>query len=100
MDDKDIRLRLFRKLLIKRVTGNSKKTVDRVKGWFPSDEEGHVEDVIEQLIRDPHIPLQRYGGGSRDNVQLTGIPEAVRYYDKIGGEIPLGYEEFERYLEH
>ena len=63
------------------------KQVDTVKNWFATDEQGRVESLIREMIRDPGSPLEGYGG-SRDNVRLTSIDDAKRYIREHGGELP------------
>lgn len=91
MDDQSIRNRVVEKLLHKRVTGAHKKQVATVKNWLPSHEQGRGEQLVREMIRDPDAPLEAYGG-SRDNVRLSSIDDAVAYLRDNGGEIPFGFD--------
>ena len=88
-DDEDIRLDVVEKLARKKVVGNHKKTVDTVKNWFPSHEQGKAEEVIREMVSDTETPVEQYGG-SRDNIRLTGLDDAKRYLRENGGELPWG----------
>jgi len=88
---RSIRNRVVEKLLHKRVTGAHKKQVGTVKNWLPSHEQGRGERLIREIIRDPEAPLEAYGG-SRDNVRLTSVDDAVAYLRDNGGEVPFGFE--------
>lgn len=85
--DRELRLKVIRKIARRRVVGSHEKQVDTVKNWFVTDEQGRVEDLIHEMIRDPDAPLERYGG-SRDNVRLTSIEAAKRYTLERGGDLP------------
>jgi hypothetical protein len=89
--DQSIGNRVVEKLLHKRVTGAHKRQVDAVKNWLPSHEQGSGERLIREMIRDPEAPLEAYGG-SRDNVRLTSVDEAVAYLRENGGDVPFGFE--------
>lgn len=43
------------------------------------------------MIRDPDAPLEGYGG-SRDNVRLASVDDAVAYLRENGGELPFGFD--------
>lgn len=88
-DNEDIRLDVVEKLARKKVGGNHKKTVDTVKNWFPSHEQGKAEEVIRDMVSDPSTPVESYGG-SRDNIRLTGLDDAKEYIRENGGELPWG----------
>lgn len=91
-DDWNLRLKTVQKLTRQRVTGAHKKQVDTVKNWFSTVEQGRVEELIRNMIRDPGRPLEA-DGGSRDNVRLTSIQDAKRYIEDHGGELPWGLRE-------
>jgi len=86
-DDGELRAKIVRKLVRRKVVGAHMKQVDTVKNWFATDEQGRVESLIREMIRDPGSPLEGYGG-SRDNVRLTSIDDAKRYIREHGGELP------------
>jgi len=89
MVEEEVQVRVVQLLARKRVVRAHKKQVDTVKNWFATDEQGHVEDVIRDMIRDPDAPLEGYGG-SRDNVRLTSIDDAKQSIVERGGELPWG----------
>ena len=72
----------------------TKKQVDTVKNWFTSSDQGRIEALIREMLRDPEAPVEAYGG-SRDNVRLTSIAEAKRYIVDHGGELPWGLRDSE-----
>jgi hypothetical protein len=86
-DDEELRVQIVRRLARKKVVGAHKKQVDTVKNWFASSDQGRVEDLIHEMIRDSNAPLQGYGG-SRDNVRLTSIADAKEYIMDHGGDLP------------
>lgn len=88
-DDVALRVKVVKQLARKKVVGNHKKQVDTVKNWFATSDQGHVEDLIREMISDPTAPLEGYGG-SRDNVRLTSIEDAKEYIVENGGELPWG----------
>ncbi len=63
--------------------------VNTVKNWFATSDQGRVEDLVREMIRDPDAPLEGYGG-SRDNVRLTSVEDAKRYIEEYGGNLPWG----------
>ena len=93
-DDDVLRVKLVKQLARKRVVGNHKKQVDTVKNWFASSDQGRIESLIREMIRDPAAPVEAYGG-SRDTVRLTSIAEAKRYIVEHGGELPWGLRDSE-----
>ena len=92
MDDQAIRNRIVRKMLRKRVVGNHKKQAATVVNWLPSHAQGRGKRLLEEMVTDPDSPVERYGGGHRNNVRLTGVEEAVHYLEGEGGEIPFGLD--------
>ena len=93
-DDGALRVKLVKQLARKRVVGNHKKQVDTVKNWFASSDQGRIEALIREMLRDPEAPVEAYGG-SRDNVRLTSIAEAKSYIVDHGGELPWGLRDSE-----
>jgi len=87
--DLALRLKIVQKLARRRVVGAHKRQVDTVKSWFATDEQGRVEELLREMIRDVDAPLEGYGG-SRDNVRLTSIEAAKQYLEEHGGELPWG----------
>lgn len=85
-DDEDLKLDVVEKLVRKKVTGGHNKQIDTVKNWFASSDQGRVEDLIREMIRDPDTPLERYGG-SRDAVRLSSLADAKEYLADHGRDL-------------
>ena len=94
MSDQDLRNKLINKLLRKQVVGGHKKQKDTVIGWFRSSDQGRVKELIDEIATDPTTPVEKYGGGQRENIRLSDVSEAVQYLDKNGGDIPFGFEKY------
>lgn len=90
--DRELQLEIVKRLARKKVVGAHKKQVDTVKNWFATDEQGRVEELIRELIRDPDGPLEGYGG-ARDDVRLTSLAAAKQYIEEQGGDLPWGLGE-------
>jgi len=90
--DQEVRNRLVRKLLRKRVVGSHKKQVDTVMNWLPSHEQGRGRRELEEMVSDPNEPVEAYGGGHRRNVRLTSVDGAVQYLRNNGGDVPFGFD--------
>lgn len=88
-DDRTLRVKIVQQLARKKVVGSHKKRVDTVTNWFATSDQGRVETLIREMIRDRDAPLEGYGG-SRDNVRLTSMAAAKRYIEREGGELPWG----------
>jgi hypothetical protein len=88
-DDRTLRVKIVRRLARKKVVGGHKKQVDTVKNWFATSDQGRVETLLREMIREPDAPLEGYGG-SRDNVRLTSIADAKSYIEEHGGDLPWG----------
>ena len=91
MEDPEIRNRVVEKLLRKRVVGSHKKRVDTVTNWLPSHAQGRGEQLIREMLADRNAPLEAYGG-SRDNVRLTSVSDAVEYLETHDGNVPFGFD--------
>lgn len=91
MDDPEIRNRIVEKLLRKRVVGSHKKRVDTVTNWLPSHAQGRGEQLIRDMIANSNAPLEAYGG-SRDNVRLASVADAVEYLEQHDGNVPFGFD--------
>ena len=91
-NDDQLRVKIVKQLARKKVVGGHKKQVDTVKNWFATSDQGQVEELIREMIRDPDAPLERYGG-SRDNVRLTSIADAKAYITEHGGDLPWGLKD-------
>jgi len=88
-DDRSLRVKIVRRLARKTVVGSHKKQVDTVKNWFAASDQGRVEMLLREMIRDPDVPIEGYGG-SRDNVRLSSIESAKAYIEANGGDLPWG----------
>ena len=86
MSNNELKVDVVEKLVRKKVTGKHNKQVDTVKNWFASSDQGEVEDLIEELIRDPSAPVQGHGG-SRGTVRLTGIQDAKDWLYDYGRDL-------------
>jgi hypothetical protein len=91
MSAQRIHNKLIEKLLRKQVTGGHKKQVDTVVSWFPSSDQGDVKNAIDDMAKDPTAPIERYGGGHRENIRLSSIGDAVDYLEANGGNVPFGF---------
>lgn len=85
--DDELELDIVEKLARKKVVGGKKRQVDTVKNWFKASDRGRVEDLIRELIRDTNAPVYGCGGGARDNVQLTSIPDAKQWLKDRGRDL-------------
>lgn len=80
-------------MLRKRVVGNHKKQIDTIVNMaLPSHEQGRGKTLLEEMVADPHAPLEAYGGGHRQNVRLTTIEAAVDYLKANDGDVPFGFD--------
>lgn len=84
--DDELKNDIVEKLLRGKVTGAKKRQVDTVKNWFASSDQGRVEDLIRDLIRDPNAPVEGYGG-ARDNVRLTSRDAAKDWLADRGRDL-------------
>lgn len=78
--------KVVEKLIRNEVFGSHKKQITTVAKWFPSHQEGMVKDIIEEMARDPTLPIEKYGGGHRSNVRLTSFEEAIEFAGKRGAD--------------
>jgi hypothetical protein len=93
VDDQELRNAVVRKLLRKNVLGTHKKQIDTVVKWVaPTHSRGRCRRLIEVMLSDPDTPVERYGGGQRDNIRFASADGAVRYLQSNGGDIPFGWE--------
>lgn len=74
----ELKLDIVEKLVREKAYGGYNPQVDTVKNWFKSSDQGRIEDLIRELIRDPNAPVRGHGG-ARDTVQLTGISDAKEW---------------------
>lgn len=93
MNDQEIRNRIVRKMLRKRIVGGHKKQLDTVINMtLPTHEQGRGKDLLESMVSDPDAPVEGYGGGHRQNVRLTSVEDAVDYLKANGGDVPFGFD--------
>lgn len=92
MDDQAVRNRIVRKLLRKRVVGGHKKQIDTVVNWLPSHAQGRARRLLLDMVTARDAPIEAYGGGSRENVRLSSVDDAVAYLERNGGDVPFGFE--------
>jgi hypothetical protein len=93
-DDIDLKCSLVETLLRKRVTGGKKISIDTLLNYSVRDSDA---GRARQLLRDEMIPqneasIVQYGGGARENVQLSDVDEAVEFLKENGGEVPFGFD--------
>jgi hypothetical protein len=74
------------KMLRRRVLGGHKKQRTTVAGWFSSHKQGQVKEILDEMVTDPTVPVEAYGGGHRGNVRLTSFEKAREFADKRGAE--------------
>lgn len=82
----ELKMDIVEKLVREKVYGGYNPQVDTVKNWFKSSDQGCVEDLIRELIRDPNAPVRGHGG-ARDTVQLTSIPDAKEWLKERGRDL-------------
>lgn len=92
-DDQVLRNKMVRKMLRKRVVGDHKKQLQTVVGFsVASHDEGRAKELLEAMATDPETPVQKYGGGHRQNIQLTSVADAVEYLKANDGDVPFGFD--------
>ena len=92
--DSDLKCSLVETLVRKRVIGGKKVSVDTLLNYSVRDSDA---GRAKQLLRDEMIPrneasIVQYGGGARENVQLTDMDEAIQFLKDNGGEVPFGFD--------
>jgi len=93
MEDQDIKNRIVRKMLRKQIVGNHKKQIDSIVNMcLPSHEQGRGKELLEAMATDPYSPVERYGGGHRQNVRIISVEDAVDYLKQNGGDVPFGFD--------
>lgn len=92
MEDQEIRNKIVRKMLRKQVVGGKKRQLDTVVNYsLPSHAQGQGKQLIEEMLADANAPIQGYGGGARQNIQLTSVEDAVKYLKDNDGDVPFGF---------
>jgi hypothetical protein len=92
MDEQDLKNRIVHKLLRNKVVGGHKISVQTAtSSYLPSHAEGDGKTVLDELASDPDGPIERYGGGHRENIRLTSVDDAVAYLRENGGDISFGF---------
>lgn len=71
------------------VTGGHNQSIETVVSNAPiaSHDEGKAKEAVNTMIRDPDIPVERYGG-QRGTIRLSDMDAAVAYIEKYGDEPP------------
>ncbi len=92
--DSDLKCALVETLLRKRITGNKKITIDTLLNYSVRDSDA---GRARELLRDEMIPkgeasIVQYGGGARENVQLSDVEEAVQFLKDNDGDVPFGFD--------
>lgn len=82
----ELKLDIVEKLVREKTYGGYNPQVDTVKNWFKSSDQGRVEDLIRELIRDPNSPVYSYGG-ARDTVKLTSKSDAKKWLKDRGRDL-------------
>lgn len=85
-------MKIVRKLLMKRVVGSNKVSIQTAAGWLATDKQGDGKKVIAALCAAPCEPVEYYGGGSRENIRLTSCKAAIEFIKEHDGELPFGFE--------
>ncbi len=83
----ELKLDIVEKLAREKVTGSHSKQVATVKNWFKSSDQDRFEDLIRELGRDTDAPVIAVGGGARDTVKLTSIPDAKEWLKDRGRDL-------------
>lgn len=93
MGGQEIKNRLVEKLLRNRIIGAKKIRVDTaVDRYLPSHQQGKGKQLIDEMVTDPNVPLEAYGGGHRENIRLSNANEAVEFLKKNDGNVPFGFD--------
>lgn len=91
MDELDIKLKIVKRFLRDDVVGPRKRDAETVQNWFAASDQGKLKDVIDDLTRDPHSPIEAYGGG-RDNIRLTSRKQGKQFLISHGEDLPWGID--------
>ena len=93
MDDQQIRNRIVEKMIRNGpITGGNKVSIDTaVNQYLPSHEQGRGKTLIDEMAADAS-PIERYGGGARENIRLSSVDDAVEYLKANGGNVPFGFD--------
>lgn len=93
MEEQEIRNKMVFRMLRDSVTGNHKVSVDTlVNNALPSHAQERGKQLIAEMVSDPDTPVERYGGGHRENVRLTDLQAAADYLSDNGGDVPFGWD--------
>lgn len=89
MNEQRIRNDVVEWMVRKKVTGGKKHQIATVVGYaLQSHQEGLGKELVAEMLTDPSVPLQGYGGGHRSNIQLTSIEDGKSYLRKNGRDLP------------
>jgi hypothetical protein len=92
--DSELKCALVETLLRKRITGNKRITIDTLLNYSVRDSDA---GQARQLLRDEMIPkneasIIQYGGGARENVQLSDVDEAVQFLKDNDSDVPFRFD--------
>lgn len=93
MEDQDIKNQIIGKMLRKRVVKGKKQQVDTVVNYsLPTHAQGRGKELVDEMLANPDVPLEAYGGGHRQNIRLTGVENAVEYLKNNDGDVPFPFD--------
>lgn len=93
MEDQKIRNKMVFRLLRDNVSGSHKVSVDTlVNNALPSHAQGRGKQLISEMASDPAVPVEKYGGGHRENVRLSDVQAAADYLEDNDGDVPFGWD--------
>lgn len=92
--DVDVQNAVITYLVHNKVTGGHKKQVQTVirEASIASHNEGKAKELIDEMAKNPDAPIQRYGGGHRENIHLTSMEAGVAFLKEHGGDVPWDWE--------
>ena len=89
MDEQRIKNDIVEWLVRKKVTGGKKHQIETLVGYaLPSHEEGIGKELIDDMLTDPSVPIQGYGGGHRSNIQLRTLEDGKQYLRENDRDLP------------
>jgi hypothetical protein len=85
-EEEDLSVKIVRQMARKRVVGGHNKTIDTVKNWFASSDQGEVVAIVDDLLSEGTV-IERYGG-QRDAIRLVSMAAARGHILERGGDLP------------
>lgn len=77
--------------LIKRIfTGTRVCSIETAKGWVATHNQDRAEELLNEMLTDPHSPIEGYGG--RKNLRLTSVKAGVEWIKEHGGDVLFGVD--------